>query len=53
MKKSLYENFDNYLIWNIRDFLYGRPKDNYSKVLNEISNYYSYKFEPPATITSF
>lgn len=42
IKKSLYEKFDNYILWNIHDFLYGTPKNNYTKVINEINNYYFY-----------
>jgi hypothetical protein len=42
IKKSLYEKFDNYILWNIDDFLYGTPKNNYTKVINEINNYYFY-----------
>jgi ribosomal protein L40E len=29
--------FDKYIIWHIRDFLDGTPRDNYSKVINELS----------------
>ena len=36
IKRSIYNKIDNYILWNIHDFLDGTPKYNYAKVINEI-----------------